>query len=176
MIIDKIYREYFQKSKIFIYPLLGIKRGAVAVPDQTYLAYEDKIRPEHKIFLCRYQDRKDEAYLQFEKERLIGHHLYRGYFLHDDGSKLFMFDLSGIGEDWDHLVNGRYSQVSLHRRETILNHFEKGTGNHIYIESFLFPEKHREQYAKILNVDLKVLEKVGELCSRPDLVKETVKQ
>ena len=172
MIIDKIYSEYFQKSKIFIYPLLGIKRGAVAVPDQTYLAYGDMIRPEHKIFLCRYTERTDDAYLKFEKTRLIGHRLFRGYFQLEDGSKLFMFDLSEIGEDWEHLVNGRYSKVVLHRRQTILNYFEKGTGNYCYVESFLFPEKHRAQYAKILNVDLKVLEQVGELCSKPDLNRE----
>jgi hypothetical protein len=175
MTIDSIYRDYFQKSKIFIYPLLEIKRGAVAVPDQTYLAYGDMIRPEHKIFLCCYLDRQDDAYLNFEREMLFGHTRFKGFFKMADGSKLFMFDFSDIGSDWDHLVHGRYSKVSLERRRKILNHFEKGTGNHIYIESFLFPEKYREQYAEILDVDMRVLERVGELCDKPDLSREKFK-
>ncbi len=37
MVIDTLYRKYFQKSKIFIYPLLGIKQGTKIVPIETYL-------------------------------------------------------------------------------------------------------------------------------------------
>jgi hypothetical protein len=174
MNLEEIYTSYFQKSKIFLYPLLGIARGAVETPEQTYLAYGDMIRPEHMLYLCRYTNRTDTAYLKFEKERLMGHPLFRGYFVLEDKSKLFMFDYSSMGEDWFHLLNGRYSQVKLERRKKILNHFEENTANYVYIESYLFPKKYMDQYARILNVRKDLLEQVGELCDKPDLIRERV--
>jgi hypothetical protein len=38
----------------------------------------------------------------------------------------------------------------------------------------LFPDKFYEQYASILNVDVSLLKTVGELCTKPDLEKETL--
>jgi len=48
------------------------------------------------------------------------------------------------------------------------------TANHIYVESYLFPEKFFEQYADILDVSVESLRLVGELCSKPDLEKENL--
>jgi hypothetical protein len=172
MLIDSLYKDYFQKSKIFLYTLLGIKRGATALPEQTYLAYEDFIRPEHRLLVCRYTKRTDEAYLKFEKDRLLGHPHFKGYFQLKDESKLFLFDFNHISEDWDHLINGRYSQASLKTRKTILYFFEKGSGNFTYVESYLFPEKYMADYARLLDVDVKVLKQVGELCDKPDISRE----
>jgi hypothetical protein len=92
----------------------------------------------------------------------------------EDKTKLFIFDYSSMGEDWFHLLNGRYSQVKLERRKKILNHFEKNTANYVYIESYLFPKKYMDQYARILNVRKDLLEQVGELCDKPDMVRERV--
>jgi hypothetical protein len=36
----------------------------------------------------------------------------------------------------------------------------------------LYPEIHFKDYARILNVDVELLESVGELCDKPDLDKE----
>jgi hypothetical protein len=38
MVINTLYDKYFQKSKIFLYPLLGIKRGINIIPQETYLS------------------------------------------------------------------------------------------------------------------------------------------
>jgi hypothetical protein len=40
------------------------------------------------------------------------------------------------------------------------------------MHSYLLPEKHFENYAELLGVDVNVLIEVGELCSKPDLEKE----
>jgi hypothetical protein len=172
MKLQALYKSYFQKSKIFLYPLLKIKRGAVAVPEQTYLVYEDIIKPEHRILLCKYKDRTDAEYLEFEKERLFGHPAFKGYFKLKDGAKLFMFDFAFIGDDWDHLLNGRYSQISLENRKTIVNHFDKKTQVYYFIESYLFPKKYISEYARLLHVEPELLEEVGELCDKPDILKE----
>ena len=55
-----------------------------------------------------------------------------------------------------------------------LNYFDDNSANHIYVESYLFPDKFYEQYASILNVDVSLLKTVGELCTKPDLEKETL--
>ncbi len=172
MRIDALYTDYFQKSTIFLYTLLQIKRGGAASPFKTYIAYEDMIRPEHRILLCRYEKRTDEAFIKFEKEKFFGHKRFKGYFQLKDDTKLYMYDFNDLSDDWDHLVNGRYSQASLKTRQTILNHFEKGSANHKYVESYLFPEKYMEDYARLLDVDIKVLKQVGELCDKPDILKE----
>ena len=40
--MKKIYESYFQKSKVFLYPLLNIPKGVRFVPSQTYLTWEDQ--------------------------------------------------------------------------------------------------------------------------------------
>ena len=42
------------------------------------------------------------------------------------------------------------------------------------MHSYLFPEKHFENYAALLNVEVEMLKEVGELCNKPDLEKESL--
>ena len=44
-----------------------------------------------------------------------------------------------------------------------------------YIESYIYPEYYHEDYANELGVKLQDIQKVNELCSKPDLKKETLK-
>ena len=39
---------------------------------------------------------------------------------------------------------------------------------------FLTPSDGFDDYAKFLDIDVKTLEEIGELCSKPDLEKETL--
>ncbi len=51
MALNEIYRKYFQKSKIFLYPLLDIPRGAKALPTETYLSWNNKYTTELYVFI-----------------------------------------------------------------------------------------------------------------------------
>ena len=42
------------------------------------------------------------------------------------------------------------------------------------MNSYLYPESYFSNYAEVLNVDTDFLESVGELCSKPDIEKETL--
>ena len=42
----------------------------------------------------------------------------------------------------------------------------------MYVQGYLFPELHFEDYSNILGVDKQLLISVGELCNKPDLEKE----
>ena len=71
-------------------------------------------------------------------------------------------------------IKGKYSKISTKSKNLILNFFDKNSGNYKYIEGYLFPDAHFSNYAELLDVDFELLEKVGELCDKPDLEKETL--
>ena len=48
-----VYTEYFQKSKVFLYPLLEYRKGLTHVPKQTYCAWEDVYSIEDRMFLLK---------------------------------------------------------------------------------------------------------------------------
>lgn len=172
MVINTLYKKYFQKSKIFLYPLLGIKRGTSVVPSETYLGWNDTYACADMKLICLYDTRTDQEYKQFEMNVLLKHNRLHDYKVINEEQSVFVFDFSDLKEDWDHFINGRYSKLSKKTKEVVLNFFEKYSGNYVYISSYLNPEEWFERYAEILDVDKTVIEEVGELCDKPDLEKE----
>jgi hypothetical protein len=172
MVIDALYRKYFQKSKIFLYPLLDIKRGTSVVPDETFLSWNDSYSPEDMKLVCTYAVRSDKEYTLFETKVLLKHNRLIDYVKIDDDTAVFTFDFSDLECDWQCFVNGKYSQMTINTKNKILEFFDKNSGNYAYVSSYLFPEKHFETYAKLLDVDVDFLKSVGELCDKPDLNKE----
>ena len=173
MVINALYKKYFQKSKIFLYPLLDIKRGTSVVPEETYLGWDTHVTPEDMKLVCVYYTRTDAEYINFEKNVLLKHTRLSDYTTAGDKS-IFTFYFSDLDKDWFHIAYGRYSKVSNDIKRKILNFFEKNSGNYVYVKGFLYPETHYSDYARILNVDIELLISVGELCDKPDLEKETL--
>jgi hypothetical protein len=174
MIINEIYKKYFQKSKIFMYPLLGFERGKV-VPEEVYFSIMDKYTTEDRKLVLVYDPKMDLKYETFKEEKLVNHKLLHERLEDQNGNEIFVFNMSGFASDWDLFITGKYSQMSLNTRNEILNFFEKNSGNYIYIHSFLFPEKWFKRYSEILDVSEALLKEVGELCDVPNLVKEEFK-
>ena len=174
MIINELYKKYFQKSKIFMYPLLGFERGKV-VPEEVYFSMTDNYTPEDRKLVLVYDPKMDLKYETFKEEKLVNHKLLHKSFEDLNGNEIFVFDMSGFSYDWDLFLKGKYSQISLEIRDKILNFFEENSCNYIYIHSFLFPEKWYKRYAEILDVSEELLKEVGELCDVPNLVKEQFK-
>ena len=54
-----LYKEYFQKSKVFLYPLLGVKKGVRFVPVQTYVSWGDSYTEYRNKLICLYTLDKD---------------------------------------------------------------------------------------------------------------------
>lgn len=172
MVINTLYKKYFQKSKIFLYPLLGIKRGTSVVPSETYLGWNDTYVSSDMKLVCLYETRTDQEYKNFEANVLLKHNRLHDYKVINAEQSVFVFDFSDLKEDWDHFINGRYSKLSKQTKDVVLNFFEKYSGNYVYISSYLNPQEWFERYAEILDVDKKLIEQVGELCDKPDLEKE----
>ena len=173
MALNSVYKKYFQKSKVFLYPLLGIKRGVSVVPVETYFSWEGYYNSEDMKLICVYDIRTDEEYVLFEKNTLLKHNRLSDY-IKVNSQAIFTFDFSDMGDDWFHFINGRYSKISLELKQKILNFFDKYSGNYAYMHSYLIPEKYFSNYAELLDVEPEMLIKVGELCSIPDTAKETL--
>ena len=55
MVINQLYAKYFQKSKLFLYPLLGLQRGLTA-PEEVYFSWEGKYAPEDQKLILVYNN------------------------------------------------------------------------------------------------------------------------
>ena len=174
MAVKSIYSKYFQKSKVFLYPLLGLKRGNKIIPSETYLAWTDIIKTEDMKLVCLYHPNKSNEYEKYEKNILLKHNRLYDIQLIDQHNKIFIFDFSDLKDDWNYFLNGKYSKLNNKYKGTIKSFFDVNSTNYVYVNSYLHPETFFNDYADALNVDVKILESVGELCSMPDIKQETL--
>lgn len=171
--IDALYTDYFQKSRMFLYPLLEIRRGALAVPIETYIQWEGKYTSEDAKFICFYKKKEEKEFILFEKNMLVKHNrLIEKIEMTDE--LIYIFDFSDYKHDFIHFINGTYSKMDSETKRKILNFFDKYSSNYVYMESYLYPGKYFSLYAKLLGVDKELLMDVGELCNKPDIEKETI--
>jgi hypothetical protein len=174
MPINTLYKKYFQKSKIFMYPLLDIKRGTSVVPTETYLSWGDICTTEDMKLICVYHSRVDLEYVNFEKNVLLKHSRLCDYVKADAVTSIFTFDFSDLSDDWNHFLNGKYSKMEIKIKRKILDFFDSNSGNYFYVNSYLFPIPHYKTYADLLDVSVEMIKSVGELCDKPDLDKENL--
>lgn len=169
-----VYTQYFQKSKVFLYPLLKLKKGIDFVPEQTYIAWDGLYSPSDMKFMCLYNAKMDVKYMAFEAKYLKKHPLLEAYFPLENDQHLYVFDYSCYKYDYQTFINGKYSKFSIKVKQIIKEFF--GTVGNIseYVLSFLDPEEYHEIYADALGVELELINKVYELCSTPNLEKETI--
>jgi len=173
--ITSLYKNYFQKSRTFLYPALGIRRGSSFIPIETYMAWEDKYRPQDRKLCCVYENQEDEDFKTFEKSKLRTNRLFHEAILLEDKKVCYIFDFTLLADDWDAILNGKYSKISADHMKTIRNFVSNSESNLAYVNSFLYPEKHFELYSELMGVSVNELRKVGELCDKPNLEKETLK-
>jgi hypothetical protein len=174
MVISALYKKYFQKSKIFLYPLLGIKRGTSVVPEETYLSWNNSINPEDMKLVCLYHSRTDYEYINFEKNVLLKHSRLCDYVRIDSVKTIFTFDFSDLSDDWLYFLEGKYSKMDVKIKRKILDFFDSNSGNYYYVNSYLFPIPHHKLYAELLDVPVELIKSVVELCDKPNFEKETL--
>lgn len=177
--LSEIY-QYFQKSHVFLYPLLGIRKGVSVTPIKTYISWEGHVRPEDRKLVCLYHLRNDKEYTNFEQSVLFKNKYFDDFKEVGDGKAVYVFDLSKHAADFDAFVRGHYSKFSPKTKAEIKG-YHGYFRDYAYLESYLYPERFFSMYARILydKADLKkgeaLLRKVGELCEKPDLEKETLR-
>lgn len=174
MAITSLYKDYFQKSRIFLYPILEIKRGASVTPIETYVSWTNHYSKDDMKLICLYHLRDDAEFLQFEKERLYKNKLFHDFKQLDDGKGVYIFDFSPHGDDWKKIIAGKYSELSVGYKKKIEGFYGRRDSNYAYIESFLYPEKYYSMYAEMMLVKESLLREVKELCSKLDMDQETL--
>lgn len=172
--IKSLYNEYFQKSKIFLYPALVIPRGTSVTPLETYVSWTGHYTKEDHKLICLYHLRSDQEFRAFEKMKLFGNPYFHDFYEVEDGKALYIFDYQELKTDWDKFLAGKYSSISNHLKSLIQSHYSKSKKNYVYVDSYLNPEMYYDLYSRILECDRKLLEDVGELCDVPDFDKETI--
>ena len=179
--ITDIYKGYFQKSRVFLYPILGISKGSFD-PIKTYISWEDEFNIGDIKLLCKYHNRDDMEFQIFEEKKLLGSPLFNDCRELEDDTMLYIFDLEDYTEDWLNFISGKYSQLGSDVKKAIRDHYGIKSPNYAFIGTYLYPEKHYDTYAKFLTVNpndyqdmLKLIESVGELCDKPNFKKEHLK-
>jgi hypothetical protein len=71
-------------------------------------------------------------------------------------------------------MNGSYSNFKEKTKDKIVDFFTTSSTNKEHVMSYLYPERYYENYSNLLAVNVKVLKKVGQLCSQPDMYKENL--
>lgn len=174
MAIESLFKDYVQKSRIFMYPILEIKRGSGVTPIETYISWDEQYSPKDMKLICLYHLRDDMEFRNFEKEKLLKNKHFYDFKQVADNKGVYVFDFSCYKKDWEKLLLSKYSQLTYPYKKKIENFYGKRDSNFAYIESFIYPEKYYAMYANMMLVKESLLREVGELCSKIDLDKETL--
>jgi hypothetical protein len=170
--IKSLYPGYFQKSGVFLFPILAIPRGGSVTPLSMYTALKGKYDHSDCRLIVTYPVRTDAEFRVFEKTKLLGNKYFEDYLETDKDKGVYIFDLSEYKTDWDFYLQGKYSKLSRNLKLIILTHYAKSKKNYTYVDSYLNPEMYFEDYSRILDCSTKLLKQVGELCDKPNLNKE----
>ena len=172
--IDNLYNKYFQKSRSFLYPVLGIKKNSYFTPSGTYISLPGKYGAEDMKLIVSFRVNNSAEFLDFESQMLTGNPLYEESFQVREYS-IYVFDFQTYQNDWFQFLTGKYSKLSVVLKKAIKIYYGEKSSEYKYIDSYLYPEKYYDVYAKLLDVDAKDLKTIGELCNPWDMEKETLK-
>jgi hypothetical protein len=156
-----------------LYPLLGFNKSKHPKPETVYTFSDvSGIKLTDRKLICVYKKEDTEAWKQFELKHLITHKYLEFSYPVSEDVVVYVFNLEMHGEDFDAVIEGKYSKLSIPAKKLLTDYYGVHTPEWVYIESFLFPEKYYKVYAQILNVDENILREVGELCEKPNFEKE----
>lgn len=171
--ITELYTKYFQKSRAFLFPALGIKKTSNFLPVETYVCLAGKVYPEDMMLVVLYKKDESEGFKQFETKMLTGNPLFhKKHETHTHYVYLFNYEL--YKDDWFNFLLGKYSKLSPLLKRSIKVYYGETTKGYVYMDTYLYPEKYFDKYAELLNVDVDILKRLGELCDECDLLKETL--
>ncbi len=172
--INTLYTKYFQKSRTFLFPLLGIKKHAEYIPE-SYINWKSLYNVHDYKLIVVYDNLIDEKWNIYKTKFLLNNSFLESVY-EIDNKIIFVFDFTSIKDDYNKFLQGFYSKLSNDSKKLITSYYGTHTSEWVYIESYLYPDKHIQEYSKLLNVDEKVLQEAGELCDKYNLDSETYKE
>jgi hypothetical protein len=138
--IESLYGKYFQKSRSFLYPALGIKRNSNITPTGTYLSLEGKIGPEDMKLIVAFKHDDSEGYKTFEDKMLLTNPLYESKITVKEYN-LYIFNFEMYKDDWFNFLLGKYSKLSNVLKRAIKSYYGESSSEFKYMETYINPEK-----------------------------------
>lgn len=170
-----VYAGYFQKSKNFLLPILGMRKDELFTPAGSYLWWNGGESIDNHKLIVTYEDHDPLVFESFEKRQLLRNPYFESCYS-VKGGKVYIFDISSHHETIEKFVQGKYSKLSEVVKKRILAYHEASMDKipkpGRYIHMSLYPEL----YYELVEYELEThgLKEVGELMDIPDKEKETL--
>lgn len=101
---------YFQKSKLFLCPLIELPKKGDYLIDGTYLYWNKEFNIDNYNFIVTYKNNVD-GFITFEKDVILKNKSLIACF--EEGKlSIYIFDLSKWKDDIDLFLKGAYSKLS----------------------------------------------------------------
>lgn len=168
-----LHQHYIQKSKVILYPLLGILKDLKSMQHETYLGYKDIVSIDEPSIVMIL----DKTATSFEDDLAIAesNSVYVGTIDEDDTIKVLKFSLEEYANLYALFCKGQYSHFYSRHKEVIVDYYSKRKIEGfalMLIKSHLYPQDYYELYAEWYKTTIDVLEQAVETLSKPDLEKE----
>jgi hypothetical protein len=171
--LSKPYNKYFQKSRGFLVPVLGLKKLTKHAFLQSYLVWEEMYSLEDRKLILTYNKEQEKGWDDYLLNTLMVNQMFHEY--HESADSIAIsFDMSCIDSDYQCVIDGRYSKLSKLAKIKIRDYYGYNTAEYAYMESFLFPTRYISIYSKLLDVAEEHIRFTGELCDKPDFSQETL--
>lgn len=139
-----LQKAYIQKSRIFLLPLIGIKKDRIYRPTNTYISARGLVSTDFPsgisiqdetimvVFSKDYEKKELESIMKlklnsplgnwekFETEVLMSNRNFTGFYESEE-DYIYTFNLSDWSEDWSNFISGSYSKFSSDAKDKIVN-------------------------------------------------------
>lgn len=159
-------------SKItgFRLPVGKYHQKAAFTPEQTYLSWQGFYEMCDNRLICIYQKGSDLIRWAGFRNTVIGKNPFFEFCDEpaNENYAVVTFNLDPRQESFQAIASGKYSKILPDMKSLILMCHGINTGEHAYMESFLYPEKFTDVYADLYDVRKEFLVQVGELIDKPN--------
>ena len=172
--MEAIFAKYFQKSKLFLYPLIDMRKTYKYTPVETYVCWKNAYTLSDQKLLCEYKIKTSKAFYTFEKKYIHNNEYLEDAVYVNDNHIIYVYDFSKFNEEFIYFIKGQYSQFKDYYKEKINKFYKDKTKVNKHVDSYLYPFDYHAEYSKALGVDIELIINTHELCNKPDLEKETL--
>jgi len=172
--MKSVFANYFQKSKVFLYPLIDMKKNYKYTPIETYVRWENVFKLSDKKLICEYKVKPSKAFKSFQDKYIAPNKYLEDIIYITENQMVCVYDLTKYEEEFVHFIKGEYSKFKDLSKEKIFFFYREEGKKNKYIDSYLYPKAYHKLYAEDLDVDISIIEDTYELCNKPDLEKETL--
>lgn len=168
----QIYDYYTQKSRVFCYSVLGMKKGAAFVPEETYMAWKNVYSFDDCRLLLHYKNCNAVNFETYSKNIIEKCTLFEKHVIISETERVYVFDFTRYRTDWQMILAGKYSQLRYPYKKAIEAYYVKDYQNSKIVSKIIYPVKHYSEFAGYLGVTPEIVKEVGEVFDKPDLDRE----